>query len=64
MRLLDPSIPNLKIDLLQKITLSTRIFSEVDAALKAKQMKANVNEYLKLKNLNYFVKIHVTISEC
>ncbi|XP_028804636.1 CCR4-NOT transcription complex subunit 1 isoform X2 [Neltuma alba] len=49
MRLPDPSTPNLKIDLLQEITLSPRIFSEVDAALKAKQMKADVDEYLKTK---------------
>lgn len=47
MRLPDPSTPNLKIDLLQEITQSPRILSEVDAALKAKQMKADIDEYLK-----------------
>ncbi|CAJ1948188.1 unnamed protein product [Sphenostylis stenocarpa] len=49
MRLPDPSTPNLKIDLLQEITQSPRILSEVDAALKAKQMKADVDEYLKTR---------------
>ncbi|KAK4267898.1 hypothetical protein QN277_024622 [Acacia crassicarpa] len=52
MRLPDPSTPNLKIDLLQEITLSPRIFSEVDAALKAKPIKADVDEYLKTKQQN------------
>ncbi|KAL7168622.1 hypothetical protein ACSBR2_038958 [Camellia fascicularis] len=47
MRLPDPSTPNLKIDLLAEINQSPRIFSEVDAALKAKQMKSDVDEYLK-----------------
>ncbi|KAL3009795.1 hypothetical protein AAZX31_07G103500 [Glycine max] len=49
MRLPDPSTPNLKIDLLQEITQSPRILSEVDAALKAKQMKVDVDEYLKTR---------------
>ncbi|KAI4356708.1 hypothetical protein L6164_000708 [Bauhinia variegata] len=49
MRLPDPSTPNLKIDLLQEITQSPRILSEVDAALKVKQMKADVDEYLKTR---------------
>ncbi|KAJ7950880.1 putative CCR4-NOT transcription complex protein [Quillaja saponaria] len=49
MRLPDPSTPNLKIDLLQEITQSPLILSEVDAALKAKQMKADVDEYLKTR---------------
>ncbi|KAI9120655.1 hypothetical protein K1719_007688 [Acacia pycnantha] len=48
MRLPDPSTPNLKVDLFQEITLSPRIFLEVDAAVKAKQMKADVNEYPKV----------------
>ncbi|GAU24430.1 hypothetical protein TSUD_391390 [Trifolium subterraneum] len=47
MRLPDPSTPNLKIDLLQEITQSPRILPEVEAALKAKQMKADIDEYLK-----------------
>ena len=47
MRLPDPSTPNLKIDLLPEIRDSPRILSEVDSALKAKQMKADVDEYLK-----------------
>ncbi|CAL5195221.1 unnamed protein product [Lathyrus oleraceus] len=49
MRLPDPSTPNLKIDLLQEITQSPRILSEVDAALKAKQMKADIDEYLQTR---------------
>ncbi|KAG6432328.1 hypothetical protein SASPL_103904 [Salvia splendens] len=49
MRLPDPSTPNLKIDLLPEITQSPRILSEVDAALKAKQIKNEVDEYLKTR---------------
>ncbi|KAG9452304.1 hypothetical protein H6P81_005208 [Aristolochia fimbriata] len=49
MRLPDPSTPNLKIDLLAEIKQSPQILSEVDAALKAKQMKADIDEYLKTK---------------
>ncbi|KAK6936303.1 CCR4-NOT transcription complex subunit 1, HEAT repeat [Dillenia turbinata] len=50
MRLPDPSTPNLKIDLLAEINQSPQIFSEVDAALKAKQMKSDVDEYLKTRH--------------
>lgn len=39
-----------QIDLLPDIGQSPRILSEVDAALKAKQMKADVDEYLKVFN--------------
>ncbi|KAL6965062.1 hypothetical protein U1Q18_036119 [Sarracenia purpurea var. burkii] len=49
MRLPDPSTPNLKIDLLAEISQSPRILSEVDAALKAKQIKGDVDEYLKTR---------------
>lgn len=49
MRLPDPSTPNLKIDLLAEITQSPRILSEVDAAVKLKQMKADIDEYLKTR---------------
>ncbi|GAB2271046.1 hypothetical protein Dimus_005896 [Dionaea muscipula] len=49
MRLPDPSTPNLKIDLLVEMTQPPRILSEVDAALKAKQMKADVDEHLKTR---------------
>ncbi|XWS35646.1 hypothetical protein CRYUN_Cryun20dG0014500 [Craigia yunnanensis] len=49
MRLPDPSTPNLKIDLLPEIGEPPRILSEVDAALKAKQLKADVDEYLKMR---------------
>ncbi|RLN39514.1 hypothetical protein C2845_PM01G21230 [Panicum miliaceum] len=40
MRLPDPSTPNLKIDLLAEISIAPRIMTDVDSALKAKQMKA------------------------
>ncbi|KAL9175940.1 hypothetical protein ABFS82_02G145600 [Erythranthe guttata] len=49
MRLPDPSTPNLKIDLLAEISQSPRILSEVDATLKARQMKNDTDEYLKSK---------------
>ncbi|XP_019058124.1 PREDICTED: CCR4-NOT transcription complex subunit 1 isoform X2 [Tarenaya hassleriana] len=52
MRLPDPSTPNLKIDLLPEIVDPPRILSEVDAALKAKQMKNDVDEYLMMRPLN------------
>ncbi|CAM0956224.1 unnamed protein product [Alopecurus aequalis] len=39
MRLPDPSTPNLKIDLLPEISKAPRIMSDVESALKAKQMK-------------------------
>ncbi|XP_073064928.1 uncharacterized protein [Primulina eburnea] len=49
MRLPDPSTPNLKIDLLAEISYTPRILSEVDAALKAKQIKNDVDEYFKTR---------------
>ncbi|XP_058008298.1 uncharacterized protein LOC110666945 isoform X2 [Hevea brasiliensis] len=49
MRLPDPSTPNLKIDLLPEIREVPHILSEVDTALKEKQMKADVDEYLKTR---------------
>uniref|UniRef100_A0A7C8ZN98 Uncharacterized protein n=1 Tax=Opuntia streptacantha TaxID=393608 RepID=A0A7C8ZN98_OPUST len=49
MRLPDPSTPNLKIDLLEEMSQAPRILSEVDAAIKAKQMKADVDEYLRTR---------------
>lgn len=47
MRLPDPSTPNLKIDLLAEISQPPRILSDVDGALKAKQIKAEIDDYLK-----------------
>lgn len=38
----------MQIDLLAEISQSPRILSEVDAALKAKQIKSDVDEYLKV----------------
>lgn len=55
MRLPDPSTPNLKIDLLAEIHQSPRILSEIDAALKAKQMKNDVDEYLKTRAQSSFL---------
>ncbi|KAL7604274.1 hypothetical protein Lser_V15G16244 [Lactuca serriola] len=49
MRQPDPSTPNLKIDLLAEISRSPRILSEVDASLKTKRMKNDVDEYLKTR---------------
>uniref|UniRef100_A0A1D1XGX4 CCR4-NOT transcription complex subunit 1 n=1 Tax=Anthurium amnicola TaxID=1678845 RepID=A0A1D1XGX4_9ARAE len=49
MRLPDPSTPNLKIDLLADISHSPRILSDIDGALKAKMLKADVDEYLKTR---------------
>ncbi|CAH1443684.1 unnamed protein product [Lactuca virosa] len=49
MRLPDPSTPNLKIDLLVDISQLPRILSEMDATLKTKKMKNDVDEYLKTR---------------
>ncbi|KAL9690797.1 hypothetical protein QQ045_011207 [Rhodiola kirilowii] len=49
MRLPDPSTPNLKIDLLAEISQTPRVLSEVEAALKSKQMKSEIDEYLKTR---------------
>ncbi|KAM7260736.1 hypothetical protein ACFE04_026211 [Oxalis oulophora] len=53
MRLPDPSTPNLKIDLLPEIREPPRILSEVDAALKVNQMKAEVDDYLKVNRFAF-----------
>ncbi|XP_010933666.1 uncharacterized protein [Elaeis guineensis] len=50
MRLPEPSTPNLKIGLLAEISQSPRILSDVDGALKAKQIKAEIDEYLKTRS--------------
>ncbi|GLJ34967.1 hypothetical protein SUGI_0703690 [Cryptomeria japonica] len=49
MRLPDPFTPNIKVDLLPEISQSPRILSEVDAALKSRQIKTEVDEYLKTR---------------
>lgn len=46
MRLPDPSTPNLKIDLLNEITQPPHILSDVEGALKSKQIKSDIDEYL------------------
>ncbi|KAF5732911.1 Ccr4-not transcription complex putative isoform 1 [Tripterygium wilfordii] len=55
MRLPDPSTPNLKIDLLPEIREPPHILSEVDAALKAKQIKADVDDYLMTRQPGSFL---------
>lgn len=45
----------LQIDLLAEITQSPRVLSEVDAALKVKQMKTDVDEYLKVCRTSDFM---------
>ncbi|XWS60105.1 hypothetical protein CRYUN_Cryun07bG0005900 [Craigia yunnanensis] len=47
MQLPDPFTPNLKIDLLPDMHIAPHVFSEVDAAVGAMQMKYDVDEYLK-----------------
>ncbi|KAF5731634.1 Ccr4-not transcription complex putative isoform 1 [Tripterygium wilfordii] len=54
MRLPDPSTPNLKIDLLPEIGEPPHILSDIDAALKAKQIKADVDDYLKTRQPGSF----------
>lgn len=39
----------LQIDLLAEISIAPRIMSDVDGALKSKQLKTEVDEYLKVK---------------
>jgi CCR4-NOT transcription complex subunit 1 len=47
MRLPDPFTPNLKVDLLPEISQAPRILSDVESALKNKQLKTEVDDYLK-----------------
>lgn len=47
----------MQIDLLQEITQSPRILSEVDAAVRAKQMKADIDEYLKVQSHSLLIVI-------
>ncbi|CAK9867154.1 unnamed protein product [Sphagnum jensenii] len=49
MRLPDPFTPNLKVDLLPEISQAPRILSDVESALKNKQLKAEVDDYLKTR---------------
>lgn len=41
----------IQIDLLAEISVAPRIMSDVEGALKAKQMKAQVDEYLKVNHV-------------
>lgn len=49
MRLPDPFTPNLKVDLLPEISQSPRILSDVEFALKNKQLKSEIDDYLKTR---------------
>ncbi|KAI5070413.1 hypothetical protein GOP47_0014756 [Adiantum capillus-veneris] len=49
MRLPDPFTPNLKVDLLPEIGQSPRILSDVEFALKNKQLKSEIDDYLKTR---------------
>ncbi|MCO5574806.1 hypothetical protein L7F22_028599 [Adiantum nelumboides] len=49
MRLPDPFTPNLKVDLLPEIGQSPRILSDVEFALKNKQLKSDIDDYLKTR---------------
>ncbi|XP_058102085.1 uncharacterized protein LOC131246194 [Magnolia sinica] len=62
MRLPDPSTPNLKIDLFAEISQSPRILSKVDGALKAKQIKVDIDEYLKNGNTGNIKAIKCSMS--
>ncbi|KAH7284495.1 hypothetical protein KP509_34G056500 [Ceratopteris richardii] len=56
MRLPDPFTPNLKVDLLPEIGQSPRILSDVEFALKNKQLKSEIDEYLKTRSpLSHFL---------
>uniref|UniRef100_A0A7I4E1I6 CCR4-Not complex component Not1 C-terminal domain-containing protein n=1 Tax=Physcomitrium patens TaxID=3218 RepID=A0A7I4E1I6_PHYPA len=50
MRLPDPFTPNLKVDLLPEISHSPRILSDVETALKSKQLKSEVDDFIKNRN--------------
>lgn len=52
----------MQIDLLAEINQSPRILSEVDGALKLKQMKADVDEYLKVLLLAFTIYMNMHVS--
>ncbi|XP_058205092.1 uncharacterized protein LOC131319013 isoform X2 [Rhododendron vialii] len=55
MKVPDPFTPNLKIDLLPEIKKPPRSSLEVVAALTAKQMKSDIDEYLKTRHQGSFL---------
>lgn len=55
MRIPDPYTPNLKIDLLPEMKELPRGLSEVEAALTEKQMKSDIDEYLKTRHHGSFL---------
>jgi CCR4-NOT transcription complex subunit 1 len=57
MRLPDPFTPNLKVDLLPEISQSPRILSDVEAALKAKQLKNEVDDFIKNRNQSALISM-------
>lgn len=50
----------MQIDLLAEISVAPRIMTDVEGALKAKQMKTQVDEYLKVPD-NYLSFIYALI---
>lgn len=59
MRLPDPFTPNLKVDLLPEISQAPHILYDVEPALKSKQLKAEVDEYLKTRNSQSFQSLDI-----
>jgi CCR4-NOT transcription complex subunit 1 len=59
MRLPDPFTPNLKVDLLPEISQAPHILYDVEPALKNKQLKAEVDEYLKTRHSQSFQSIDI-----
>lgn len=57
MRLPDPFTPNLKVDLLPEISQQPRILSDVEAVLRNKQLKTEVDEYLKSREPISFLAV-------
>eukprot|EP00898_Chlorokybus_atmophyticus_P005844 jgi/Chlat1/6260/Chrsp44S05774 len=55
MRLPDPFTPNLKVDLLPEISQSPRILSDVEHVLRNKQLKGDLDQYLKARQPVAFI---------
>ncbi|XP_047314979.1 CCR4-NOT transcription complex subunit 1-like isoform X3 [Impatiens glandulifera] len=68
MRVPDPCSPNLKFDLLLETNQPPRILSEVDFVLKSKQLKSEVDDYLRTRQQrsSLLVKLHqkLVLSPC
>ncbi|KAG0608479.1 hypothetical protein M758_8G108900 [Ceratodon purpureus] len=59
MRLPDPFTPNLKVDLLPEISQAPHILYDLEPALKNKQLKAEVDEYLKTRHSQSFQSLDI-----